>query len=60
LRSIAAICAELGLATIAEGVETRDHLRAIEEAGIDVVQGYLHAPPLEPWALARWLDGRSG
>lgn len=56
LQSIAAICRELGLETIAEGVETEDQLKAVREARIGNVQGFLYSRPHEPADLGRWLD----
>jgi len=50
---------DLGHKVVAEGVETvevEDFLRA---AGCDQVQGYLHARPLDPNALAAWLAARA-
>ncbi|MDR3439366.1 EAL domain-containing protein [Telmatospirillum sp.] len=59
LQSVAAICNELGLETIAEGVENQEHLRAVQEARIGNVQGYLYSRPHEPDELTRWLAQRS-
>lgn len=56
LQSIASICSELGLETIAEGVETEDQLLAVREAHIGNVQGFLYSRPHEPGDLNRWLD----
>jgi len=43
---------QLGVQTIAEGIETREELAWVQERGVDFVQGYLiarpAAPPLEP------------
>ncbi|PKU24848.1 EAL domain-containing protein [Telmatospirillum siberiense] len=56
LLSIAAICGELGLETIAEGVETEDQLQAVRDAQIGNVQGFLYSRPHEPGDLNHWLD----
>ena len=37
----------LGLEVVAEGVETEDQLRKLEELGCDMVQGFYLCPPLE-------------
>ncbi len=46
----------LGLSCTAEGVETVEQLAMLRAMGCDVVQGYLLAEPLEPNALAGWID----
>ncbi len=46
----------LGLSCTAEGVETVEQLAMLRTMGCDVVQGYLLAEPLEPNALAGWID----
>jgi EAL domain-containing protein (putative c-di-GMP-specific phosphodiesterase class I)/CheY-like chemotaxis protein len=43
--AIATLCRELGSRVVAEGVETEAELRAVREAGIELVQGYLLARP---------------
>jgi EAL domain-containing protein (putative c-di-GMP-specific phosphodiesterase class I) len=45
----------LGMAVIAEGVETEEQLRSLREGGCDSVQGYLFTRPLPPKELVRWL-----
>ncbi|MDQ3079231.1 MAG: EAL domain-containing protein [Pseudomonadota bacterium] len=46
----------LGLSCTAEGVETAEQLAMLRAMGCDVVQGYLLAQPLEPNALAGWVE----
>lgn len=41
----AALALELGIAVIAEGIETADESRALQDLGIDLQQGYLFARP---------------
>lgn len=45
VRAIAALGASLGIATTAEGVETRDQLAALVLDGCNEMQGYLFSPP---------------
>ncbi len=46
VRAIIAMTRHLGLATVAEGIETEGQLRWLQEAGCDVGQGYLFARPM--------------
>ncbi|MBN9453530.1 MAG: EAL domain-containing protein [Bosea sp.] len=43
--AVAALAAELGMATTAEGIETQDQLDAVDRAGCTEVQGYLLGKP---------------
>ena len=59
VRGIVQVCNELGIDIIAEGVETRDELSWLSDAGIRLVQGYHFARPgfesLPPIAEAAFL-----
>jgi PAS domain S-box-containing protein len=46
VRSVVAIARELGLRTVAEGVEDAPTLRLLREYGVDEVQGYLIGRPV--------------
>ena len=50
--AIIPIAKSLGLATIAEGVETEGQLDFLREQGCDEVQGYYYSKPLSPDAFA--------
>ena len=54
VRTIIDLAHGLGLTATAEGVETGEQLQLLRELGCDHAQGYLIAPPLEPFALAPW------
>ncbi|MDJ0390482.1 EAL domain-containing protein [Roseomonas sp. E05] len=45
LRHAVALCTELGIAVVAEGVETRDEFQALRDLGITLFQGYLIGRP---------------
>ncbi len=45
VRGIVAVCSDLGIKIIAEGIETREELTALEDLGIDLFQGYYFAKP---------------
>ena len=46
LAAIVALTRTLGIRSVAEGVETVDHLRMVREAGCDLVQGWLLGHPM--------------
>jgi EAL domain-containing protein (putative c-di-GMP-specific phosphodiesterase class I) len=55
VRQIVTMCKGMGAKVVAEGIETREELMAVKQAGVDFGQGYLLArpafpPPAVPWA----------
>ena len=47
VHGIVEIARALGIRTVAEGVETADHVRILRDLGCDVLQGYHFARPLD-------------
>ena len=57
--AVIAMAHQLGLETVAEGVETDEQARFLSTKGCDLVQGYLYSRPLPSsechgWIRARW------
>jgi len=46
---------ELGMTTVAEGVEDEATLKAVRDAGFDQIQGYLIAKPMPTEAFFPWI-----
>lgn len=46
---------ELGMTVVAEGVETTAQQSALRQAGVNAIQGYLHARAMPGQALLAWL-----
>ena len=50
---------ELGMIVVAEGAETRAQVDALEEAGVEYIQGYYYAKPMDESTLLSWLMERN-
>ena len=55
IRAIADLAANLGVACLAEGIETEAELRAVQAAGIRYVQGYYYGRPMAAEEIAARL-----
>ncbi|AFU99310.1 EAL domain-containing protein [Simiduia agarivorans] len=55
-RAVIAMGATLGMEIIAEGVETREQQKFLQEHQCGLGQGYLFARPLDAKSLENWLD----
>ncbi len=60
VRAIVSVAHELGLAVVAEGVETWEQFSRLAELGCEYVQGFLLARPLEPADLERVVRAGPG
>ncbi len=58
VRAITQLGQELGMTIVAEGVETQEQHDALADAGVDAVQGFYHARPMDAEALVGWLRTR--
>jgi EAL domain-containing protein (putative c-di-GMP-specific phosphodiesterase class I) len=56
IKSVIDVTAALGLTSLAEGVEQKDQLAALDELGCDNIQGYLFAEPMPSVAAANTLQ----
>ncbi|HVM27038.1 MAG TPA: bifunctional diguanylate cyclase/phosphodiesterase [Mycobacteriales bacterium] len=55
VRAVVDIAHTLGLTVVAEGVETPEQASALALAGVDELQGFLHARPMPALAIGTWL-----
>jgi diguanylate cyclase (GGDEF)-like protein len=60
VRAVTGLANELGMATTAEGVETREQLDAVTQAGCTEVQGYLFSPAVSGRAVPDLLQTVAG
>ena len=55
VKAVIGLGSGLGVATVAEGVETIEQLQQLKEYGCDEVQGYLFSPPLPASDMRQYL-----
>jgi diguanylate cyclase (GGDEF)-like protein len=56
IQAVAALGAGLGMATVAEGVETELQAQQVRQAGATVLQGYLIARPMPEAEVPAWIE----
>jgi EAL domain-containing protein (putative c-di-GMP-specific phosphodiesterase class I) len=59
VRAVAALGQSLGMATVAEGVETEEQMASVASDGCTDVQGYLISRPIPPEQIASFLSSRT-
>lgn len=59
VRAVASLGRELGISTVAEGVETEEQLRHVRDEGLTAYQGYLFSRPVPAAALFRLFSEQS-
>jgi EAL domain-containing protein (putative c-di-GMP-specific phosphodiesterase class I) len=58
VEAIIAMARSLGLATVAEGVETEEQLAFLRERGCQAIQGHLHSRPCSAESLPAVIAAR--
>jgi diguanylate cyclase (GGDEF)-like protein len=56
VRAVAQLGRELGMTVVAEGVETAEQYAVLADVGLDAVQGFYCARPMDGQALVAWLE----
>ncbi|MEO1491990.1 MAG: EAL domain-containing protein [Pseudomonadota bacterium] len=59
VRAIIALCRELDLEVLAEGIETNEQVGILRELGCANAQGYWFGKPMTLQRMEMWLDGRA-
>ncbi|MEG2924544.1 MAG: EAL domain-containing protein, partial [Oscillospiraceae bacterium] len=56
IHSMISMAKQLGIYTVAEGVETKENIALLDELGCDIVQGYYYARPMPSDKLQPFLS----
>ena len=59
MRATVAMIKEIGLKIVAEGVETKEQLDAMEALGVDYIQGYYFSKPLQEKDFLKFIVARN-
>ena len=59
MRATVAMIKEIGLKIVAEGVETKEQLDAMEALGVDYIQGYYFSKPLQEKDFLKFIAARN-
>ncbi len=59
MRATVAMIKEIGLKIVAEGVETKEQLDAMEALGVDYIQGYYFSKPLQEKDFLNFIEARN-
>jgi diguanylate cyclase (GGDEF)-like protein len=59
VRTVASLGQSLGMATVAEGVETEEQMARVAAEGCTAVQGYLISRPMPPQQISSFLRSRN-
>ena len=60
IEAVVKMAAQMGMPTIAEGVERLEQQTFLQSVGADAVQGYLYLRPTTAQEFGAWLDGHVG
>ncbi len=59
ISSVVRMAQDLGLKTVAEGVEETEQADFLKSVGCDIIQGYLYSKPVPPEKFLAMMDGSS-
>lgn len=59
VRAMTQLGHELGMTIVAEGCERQEEIDALIDAGVDAIQGFFYARPMQEGNLLAWLQARN-